>query len=104
MRIIELDSFTTAFPVELGGEDAAKRCYMTLLGEDDARAKVGGTSYVSRAWTLAGEPLAPTRRLHAGGLAPGADTPPPPLPPRGGGPPQASRTRTVWETPSDAKP
>ena len=72
MRIIELDSFTTAFPVELGGEDAAKRRYMTLLGEDDARAKVGGTSYVSRAWTLAGEPLALKRLLPDAGIP--ADT------------------------------
>ena len=72
MQIIELDSFMTAFPVQPGEEDAAKRRFMTLLGEPEAHAKVGGTSYVSRAWTLSGEPLALKRLLPDAGIPQGA--------------------------------
>lgn len=72
MQIIELDSFMTAFPVDPGDQDAAKRRFMTLLGESETRAKVGGTSYVSRAWTLSGEPLALKRLLPNPGIPEGA--------------------------------
>ena len=65
MQIIELDSFMTAFPVRPDEEDAARRRFMTLLGEAEPHAKAGGTSYVMRAWTLDGLPLALKRSLHA---------------------------------------
>ena len=72
MQIIELDSFMTAFPIDPGDQDAAKRRFMTLLGESETHAKVGGTSYVSRAWTLSGEPLALKRLLPNPGIPEGA--------------------------------
>ena len=72
MQILELDDFEPAFHVRPGEEDGVKRGFMTLLEEPSAQAQAGGTGYVSRAWTLAGKPLALKRLLPGAGIPQGA--------------------------------
>ena len=72
MQILELDDFEPAFHVKPGEEDDTKRSFMTLLEEAGAQAQAGGTGYVSRAWTLAGTPLALKRLLPGAGIPKGA--------------------------------
>ena len=72
MQIIEFDSFETAFPLAPSDEDAARRRYMTLFAWSDQHAKVGGTSYVSKVTSIAGEPFALKRLLPNAGIPKGA--------------------------------
>ncbi|MDO4889937.1 MAG: WG repeat-containing protein [Coriobacteriaceae bacterium] len=63
MQIIELDSFDTAFPVPPGGEDDAKRRFMTLFAAADSQARAGGTSVVYPVQSFSGERFALKRLL-----------------------------------------
>ena len=65
MRILEFDSFETAFPVQPGQESKAKRRFMTLFTQSDEQAQVGGTSYVCKAYSFTGEAFAVKRLLTA---------------------------------------
>ncbi len=63
MQIVELDSFESAFPVRPDEEDAAKRRFMTLFTQGDAPARLGGTSYVCKAYSYTRETFALKRLL-----------------------------------------
>lgn len=68
MQIVEFDSFDTAFPIEPGKEDEAKRLFMTLFVTEEKPAQIGGTSYVCRAQSVMGKSYALKRLLPSNAL------------------------------------
>lgn len=63
MRIVELDSFEAAVPVRPDEEDEVKRTYMTLFTHESGFARLGGMSYVFKAYSHTGKEFAVKRLL-----------------------------------------